>query len=88
MFMQVIKGACVAFCAACVASCGLPCIYSIVARSGGFPGAFGAFRGYGPRVLLSAFCATFKGAAGPPVYIPVAAVAVYPRRVLGPFAGL
>ena len=32
---------------------------------GVLPGAFGAFRGYGPRVLLSAFCAAFKGAAGP-----------------------
>ena len=45
MFMQVIKGACVAFCAACVASCGLPCIYSVVRVLGVLPGAFGAFRG-------------------------------------------
>lgn len=69
MFMQAIKGACVACCAACVASCGVPCIYGLVACSVGFPGAFVAFRGYGPRVMLSAFCAAFKGAAGPPEYI-------------------
>ena len=43
--------------------------YSVVARSGGFPGAFGAFWGYGPRLLLSAFYAAFKGAADPPEYI-------------------
>ena len=67
--MQAIKGACVAFCGACAASCGLLCIYSVVARSGGFPGAFWAFRGYGPRVMFSAFCVAFKGSAGPPEYI-------------------
>lgn len=36
---------------------------------GVLPGAFGAFRGYGPRVMLSAFCAAFIRAAGPPEYI-------------------
>ncbi len=84
MSMQVIKRACVAFCAACAASYGLPRIYGVVARSAGFPWAFGAFCGYWSAVLLSAFCASFKGAAGPPEYINQ-----WPQlpRVLGAFWG-
>lgn len=84
MFAEYIKRACVAFCADCVASCGLPCIYGVVARSAGFLGLSGPSVAYGPRVMLSAFCAAFKGAAGPPEYINQ-----LPQlpRVLGAFWG-
>jgi hypothetical protein len=89
LFMQVIKRACVAFCAACVASCVLPCIYSIVARSVGFPGAFGAFRGlWSAGDAFGVLCGVYTGRGSSGIYKPVAARAVYPRRVLGPFAGL
>lgn len=47
-----------------------------------FLGLSGPSVAYGPRVMLSAFCAAFKGAAGPPEYINQW------RRVLGPFNGL
>ena len=56
---------------------------------GVLPGAFVAFRGlWSAGDAFGVLCGVYTGRGSSGIYKPVAARAVYPRRVLGPFAGL